>query len=920
MMTSILVLPTPVLLQISEFWTGDELYNLFLAGNHSLNLKLSRISQITVKWNASAFCDWNACLPFIKRFPKMNSLLLTTGLPIQRTQRQMEWSRLSTNLSSLSLQFCDSFELLLDGEPFLELPSLTYLSVSETDPAEITTVVNNSTYTPTIVLGQFPPNLQHLFISTCRPANCHCQVSDLDLLPPGLISFDVNIPVSWNPNSSTSKLLKFGVQDVPPTLTHLGIRLSSYKNLDIQRVGPTLKYLRLYEGNLFFAEKPIARMTSREGPPLRSLFPHLHTLILPPKIGKYLPWHVFETLPLSITRLEGPFDLRNRPSAESTDVCRQLNLEHSRIGHGTDDARPGAPRMIRHFAVTSDYEDDMNFFWEFFPLLEKISCPHTYRTSFFHYLPKNLRFLHMPSMDGVVSHLPTSLTSIRCDRIRLTRDAWQLAASLLPNASAEMKSKVVLPRLVTFSMLGHSLSVELISMLPNTLENLEVVIMDMDTLAAFANFWSEAAMLPHLTSLVVQVPTNDNQSPTFSPLMMSIEVLPATLRELTIRGTCEFPSGLSQESLRNHSRLTSLSLAEPLPPKDIFAQLPPQLLRLSCALASPVDLNDVEALGMLSTLPHHLRSLQLSLPTQENWFIPINRSSLRHLPLSIIDDSIAYRFKTLRALPGSLISESMLFAASGCLAASALPRSLSEFLAPWNAGKGHLIPTTLLQLFTERMWMDSWKDVLKHLLIYRVPLIGAIIPNQYHLSSQSGTAWSSPVLHAIALPPNLSRFEPLHNDFKRAYTTSRAVNHASEYQTRDRRLNRYFTRSAFQLMNIIVSCVGLNLIIGDHPVPRALSWISIIGSLVYMLRIPNGVGHLPIASKGLSSALGLLFFPGIPLMVTMSLSSYAFAVALGFSRTPWSVPSRVLSFGLGSILEFGIYFFTKKVSFEGNPL
>lgn len=874
--THILVFPQELWELVGTFLAEDGLAKLLLVGNRLLSHRIRYISTVTVHWMSSAFCDWQSCKPFLSSFPRLNTLTLSTQDVNRLIVDEACLEILPTSLTSLTLRFPD-VSCCFEGSNAKNLhrfPSLTYLHASE---------ISNARHIR-IMLDDFPPTLLHLYLHL--PDQSIKNKAGLGEIFPNLLTLDVGI--------GSCKFFA----PTPPHLTHLGIGRAwhSQSHIDITTMAKTLQFLRLYGGELIYEGQPLIRHQAQgkgghaNAPALRSVLPHLHTLILPSS-NEY-DWRIFEALPLSVTRIGAKFGALD--DVETT--CEKMNQLHCTT-EGPN--RPGAPMMIRRLDCPPP---NISALLPFFPLLEDLKAgpKHvgTFRTD---QLPRRLISINVRALIGPIAHLPSSLSSLICQELD--------NVDLRPFQALSSSYSVAFPFLTTLIVSNFPLFSDHIHALPNTLETLEVLFTDARPMEALAEKTNVKHQLSLLTFLSVEFRNNSILYPTppqydtgrteILPLIDNT-LLPASLTHLELSGDYLLAASPSTQSLAQHRRIKTLTLHRVEYPATLLSQIPNQVLHLTVNFSVPIDLNDNTMVQLLLGLPHNLRSFHINGATE--WFTPAKRASLFSWPRAP-QNSAEWRFELLRRLPGMCGSESELLSHSEEFTASCLPRTLSTFSAtyPLSSGPGSTTNKHGRMRFARPL-------INKALLLFftlRLPLLGIFKPPAPPYTMMPLTLNQESHRPLIsALPLKLSSFQPgivvLQESFQARLND--VLYNRQEYQ--DKHQSRYWNNMAYHCLNILVwTMAAFHFRPSFGSPPFIFQWVNMIGSALtipvqsfiyrqYLTRKRIGIGAASSTWNRISSIFFTIAFLAVGLVV-MSYASFTGMIAFGYGRPGTTLHQRL---------------------------
>ena len=900
--------PADVLNRVSHFLDEDELFKLFLSGDRAFLARLRQISTITAVWKSSTPCGWNRLSSFIHAFPHLHTITIRLESQHHEPKEPFNVAFLPLNLASLSLEFHGALDCLASKTAFKPLHSLTHLSI----------VQKSSTPTNLSVdMTQFPASLLSLQLSNNGQPTPSYDAEKL-LLPADLTSLDLNMP----PRMSHPDKCVVRIQNTH--LKHLslqGFYLHSFA-VDITNVASELESLRAPQ--LCLLDMPIDRITQTYGTPLRNIFPRLHTLILtaPP----YIPWTIMQTLPPSITKLGGSFDMRTDAIAVAIQVCRQLNDLH--LSAKETGQACFLPKNVTDL-VLRDHES-LKDMLPFFTSLKNYSAPYVTGTIELKDLPRTIQKVSANRVAGPVAEIPPHLTSLSCD-ILVINDFKQEKPSNSSLMDLQVPSK--LSHLLHFSVQSSRLTHAIVSLLPDTLQTIDVVIVTPDVLEALTNKFNGSTFLRSLRIKVPYVEPEDRRG----DIIIGSRTIPNGIKTLQLVGNYFFAPPLSTDSLRSHPNLTSLKSASPEHPTTILPLLPRQLFRLVCVLSRSVDLNDDFMLETALNFPPSLRELRISFvgfSGISSWFIPATkRLPLRSILPHLLTNGAEFRFRLLRVLPTSWVDEVTLIKANEGFLHARLPRVLSEFGAPFFNHRNQHKPDakrTPWQGAVEIFTLTSPLEILQRFLFTRFPLIGLLLPSSYRLDER--TLFRAPEFtqQISTLPTRIQDLNSGIPELDRAYFD----------RTRDSSAEAIASSQAFAPERVIFRTIfhSLNLLTWLHfryflqldrhtnPLAWSYAWINILGSalslpihLIYFrkhlniridpMRMPEGIELLKVALVWITVGT-VITVPSIGFLWT---TNFAAAVALDYAPTRWSSLAKAIAGGFLAGSELLIQLITSRL-------
>lgn len=900
----LLSFPVDILDQISRFLIGNEVLNLLMTGNRALMQRLRNISTLSVSWSCSRYTDWNDCLPLIRLFSRLRVLTLKTSPPLHRCLSSLEVGKLPSNLSSLSLHYSDSLALLTKGEPFLGMHSLTFLSLSHT------ATIFNSASNCSIRLDQFPPSLLHLIISekTSNPSfgvgHYFYYLADMDLLPPELITFDVNIVALMD--TRREKLVPKEQPFLLSSLKHLGISVFGM-HMPLDHVRNELRSLRIYGGDVCFGGKSFADLRSDHGAAIRTLLPHLHTFILEGTLNASL--EMIESLPSTVTRFGGNMEY-TLPENDAVELLRGLNRAYQQALHLTD--RPGAPMMIRSLEIRN-VENQLKHVLPFFSSLERLNTHGYQPIPELEKMPPKLRgSLNADTLIGPPERLPRSLTSVACQ-------TWDLELYVPKEESLMASVAATMPALVTLNLDDTYLSKAMIPLLPKTLERFKVCVADQDILEALATRANFESLLPNLNDLSLRL----------GHVKVSLDQLPSSIASLELAGLYTLSDGLSRASLAHHPRLTSLKMEKAMPSKEVLPHLSKRLLHAYFAISTEIDLNDPETVEMMYGLPPDLRTLHISpqiVANGKTWFAPASRSVIQ--PLTVLANarsSAETRFRLAKMLPPVFISKSLLFLVAETYMLSLLPRRITDFSAPFEYSHSIIyldLDETFFQTLVETCWVENGEPTMLHVFVTRLPLLGLFFPEQFRPSTKGLAVRRIDIYLGYRLRnllPRLSNFEPRFIALRNAYASYRSGRPVGYSDQEDVAVFQFLGRMAAHTVNLTVWIslhYYLQLDRATQPIAWSLEWVNLVGSaaaiplhLVAQRRLIPALRNF----AGLKDLLQLLGLSSIFLWIVLLITNYSTAVLFGFSGSNWSFAARLPALLFMFIGELILHFASRRL-------
>lgn len=918
--------PVDVLDRISYFLNDDELFKLFRSGDRAFLARLRQISTVTAVWKSSALCGWNRFSTFLAAFPKMHTVILRVSSEFQVPSEPFNSDFLPLNLASISIEFYGALHCLIRKKPFEHFHSLTHLSISQhsapaCDP-------------PKIDLTQFPKSLLRLRLHTGRSQAYSYLSTQLNELPPDLTALDLNLPTD-------TQVIQLGPS--LSSLKHLTLKAPTFRSfgVDLTHVAANLESLEV--PTPYFRGEYIRRITYDDGTPLRIIFPRLHTLVVTRSAS--LPWSMLETLPLSITKVGGHFNMSPDGIAAGLQACRNLNERHLSATGAASEAC-FAPLLVRH--LVSFGREKLGAFFPYFSSLEELSAPLLEGSTEWKDLPRRIQAIEANRLSGPSALIPRSLTSISCDVLAIKEDNEVKRLESDRDAIDGVQVPIKLPHLVHLSVLSSRITHAIVSLLPETLRTLDVVIATPDVLEALTEKSGFEGDLPLLSSLRIKVPFLEPES-RLGDLIISADTIPGCIKSLELAGDYKLVHPLSSNSLKSHPNLTSLKFASPEHPTAILPQLPKTLLRFSCLLSKPVDLHDEFMLYTVLNLPPSLRELRVSLHSSDSykfngWLIlPTNRLPFWSILPHLQESSMGFRFRLLRALPAGWVREEALTQSAERYVHSRLPGVLSEFSAPFydprkhNLAKDyrpdHRAKDTPWQLVIEFITLTTPLEIFQRTLFTRLPLLGLLVPRQYY--EDQDVVFRTPlyVPRISALPPRIQDLHSGEPELDRAYfDRTRDSSREAIRQANVRTPERVIARTMFQSLNLLAWLhlrYYLALDRHQHPLAWTFAWINLLGSAVTIpLQLfvhrkslaslipdpnyrPEGIDIIKNALPFLLAGL-IVSIPSIGLLWS---TNFATAVALDYAPSRWNSWYKAAAFGFATLSEVVIHVITSRILF-----
>lgn len=238
-------LDAPILRLNSDIWSS---LGAFTSPNELIKLSMlspllrDRIKQGTrslhLCWTSYHYIDVSTVLHVINQYPHVSEVSFTSQDNIKPHWTPVDWSRLPTQLTSLSLCFADSVCSFF-GNPVLIGDLLPCLRVSED-------VVSPSVHLPPLLrLRGLPPHLLHLHISSYRPLST--PYSDFNELPTGLETLALDLKLGFVADESdgfSPITVKMHAPRFPPHLKSLSYgHCNGFLHLDLSTLPQTLESL-----------------------------------------------------------------------------------------------------------------------------------------------------------------------------------------------------------------------------------------------------------------------------------------------------------------------------------------------------------------------------------------------------------------------------------------------------------------------------------------------------------------------------------------------------------------------------------------------------------------------------------------------------------------------------------------------------
>lgn len=967
-------LPDAGLDRIAWFLFGNGFFKLIRTGDRALRAKLLRTSSLTVLWESANFCDWSACHSFIASFPNLRELVLRTESLRHYVKAPLDVEMLPSSLVKLHLCFRGVFRLMAvpmvgtePKEPFKRFKSLETLYLEQA-------MNDDGIYTGQVSLRSLPDSLAHLHVR-CAGAGAYFYLyEDLEYLPRALQTFDVDISMECHSNPAGGLQLGgamrafFGAAGgglvvfpnasypQPSSLSFLRMTMSTYSVcIDVSQVASSLTYLCVNRGGITFNNKllflsqttqsgespfhpasiisqgascPYSYYDEHEHVSIRKMLPNLRSLSV--ELRHWVDWSIFETLPLSLTRLSASFSYTNIKSIQ--DMCEDLNTRY--LSSSSED-RPGAPAMLIAFHLPTHLGYEIASILQYFPSLLSLDLTKTRRDSpplpsLKTCLPPRLRhlsFWRLSDEQDDLSVLPRTLESLRVVQLSLKR------MESMMGVPRSLDSESCFPRLASLSVETTAASHTLISILPNSLESLSLVVDDASVLEALTLRANVENLLPQLNFLKILVPY---AAPTElkEPIVISLRTIPASIATLKIYGSYQFPLSLEAPSrslnaplssyyddivdptsLRFHTKMQDWSSSTPQRTEILLPQLPRTLRILSFDLASSLDFNRLDVVEALQDIPPLLWELNIVSSERVPLMVPLDgwniESKLRlvdgnpSLPKSTFGRNEVKLPISLRK--AALLCEDFLF--------RCLPRSLrSVRLDVPQSYKHSRWHSNVFLLIAEARLYEPWHYV-KRFIISRLPLIGFLLrpTNSPRMLRDTGEKRFTVAPPRISLWTSIFDSSPIliHPD-KLLKAPSRPLH---EDLSVDREKSEY--RILFHIFNIALwSFLGRYFPMDrqTHPFVWALYWNNILGSVlnlpVLVYRRHSALALPPSRNSFSSMAVQFVMVVLIPWTMLSTTTGASWLIAGGVTSSRWSTLSRVSALVVGTIGEALIQFMT----------
>lgn len=845
--------------QIAWFLYGDGFSHLILTGDRVLQYKLFRIRSLTIAWQSSRFCRWDACLPFIGRFPNLRELALRTLSPLHGSIELPTIEKLPSNLESLQLRFRGALDLICEAYVSHRLPvhyAKSGFRLCDHFTCLKTLIVDQETVhgelATTLSLSSLPSTLKHLYLGT-NLDTCEIDANDLHNLPRELEILDLGLPKQpsggslWPPairvrtdqshNSPNGPQYYFKIPNNNlsagsansmsslPTLTRLCISaVLPEVRIDISAIAFSLRFLHIGKGTVTFYDHPlfrpgpIGRISSRSNTSLRDILPRLESLVLP--VETTTSWKIFETLPLSVTRINVTFYLSE--INEIVAFCRDLN---ERYLQGSGEDRPFAPMLLKEFR----FPLASNGLLPYFSSVENLDAQGPMPVPL-EQLSRKLKALTASKIYGELELLPRTLQSLHIGLlIPPTKNRVVTSGSMMSIVPKARPISGNFPRLSSLKITTTILDGELLRLLPSSLENLHVSVDSMEILEALAVMADVRNAFPRLTSLGISGPPPDDQRPT----LISMDTIPTSITELLLLRSYTFPPPYSSRSLRYHPNLRHLTSLEPKDPLVILPQLPRELRHANFYLASPIDLTIPKTLEELRKLPQKLQDLRIVPPGTENYLKHVPRASLDFSMRKTLANGYRDRFGVSFWFPVSLWSNSKVFFLSENFVLSCLPRSLItlELEISNHAELYEHQKTSNAMIWLMELRLNQPIDFLKRIAISRLPALGIFL-NPSNKTFQPIVA--EPCLHKRyeSAPPTISHWKTNYSQ-SRPYH-QRRLTQGLPPSTNVGNKEDFVFRMMYHVWNLALWLYldwAFPFTRNDHPLAWALKWNNWIGSV-----------------------------------------------------------------------------------------
>lgn len=885
---SILAFPTEVWDLIVPHIEDNGLFKLIYAGNRTLSAKLLQVSDVKAHWMNLRHCNWIECKPFISQFSKLKSLTISSDRPSQIPKSLLSPAMLPSSMVSLTLFFAGALDLLVGRTLFLGLQSLESLRVASGASLETLNVGPRGGW---IDLAQFPPGLRHLTMGFTAPYKASTYfLKTPEGLPPNLLTYDCFAPIRRTNN------VVLGSSELPSSLTRLAIQVEFNAHIDITHCASTLQVLRVYSGNLKFANKRVERLFSREGLPLRTIFPVLNTLVLP--WGDNLPCHIFETLPLCLVNLGSDFDFTNA-TAEDLALCQKLNRLYL---ESNDPNRPGAPVMIRTLrlspvSIAVNQSPELDPWMPVFPSLT--SCLFSRMdVSSFDGIPKDILSLEANIISAPLQGLPHSLQTLKCGDLQLQAlDEATSSANVNEIPDLSLHEPIKFPPLVELSITHVYLTLRHVSILPRTLEKLQCSLDSHEALEALTQKANVDRLLPLLSSLIFNDHLSHSKSSPSSIIVISLDTIPSTITSLEI-GTSVGYAPQADRSLHLHPSLTDLKVTYAEYFEVITHQLPPQLRKLEIKLKRPVDLNLFSNVQLLLDMPKLLEDIDIKLDVRRMhaWFVPFKHCSL----ISLISEirrlpNLPIGYHILKSLPSFIIPTSLLWILSESFALSLIPRRTIVFRAQhpsFNLIQHNSPLHHMIEFYLARRAVGVWRSFAT----FRCPLVSLCVPSHY---TRQVPTDSQIFLRFKNLPPSISHFDPIDGELATVRN-----DHVRERYTRvpcrdslDSVERRFSWRMALHFISILAwALIWLAGIVDQESI---LSWLPHTMAVGSTLAIATQFFTYRYLIRSFfttwKSVVREFWIGGLILLWLISTTNAAGIIALGASAWSWNLPSRLVA-------------------------
>lgn len=709
-------LPVEILEQIIWFSGPNASLRLIECGERLFNVKVRRTKVLSLRWESSAYYDWDRCSVIWNAFPNLTSLRLSTFLPTLLGNTQWRRGCFPKQLIHLSVHFSDAFALLNPEYDMLSNLTLLQSLYAYCQPPK------HATH---LTIRDLPECLRilRLGIEESLPSSTKFvyDLADASSFPEYLETVHIE-PFSVqkellanNPRRSNIQPLQVSLRS--PCITNLSLRTVSPQDFDLSAIAAQLTRLELD----FHEPSPFELSPSST---FRSDFPNLQAIKT--RFSQPFVWSHLRYLPPLITELSTNFDEFLDAPAETDADLAAMNDEYSR--HGYDIGYPApmnlllvtsisrakkflAPSHLRHFLHLANASSVLTSF---------VSLDEA---------PQGDDRLNLNTLDfGALSRLPQRLQSLNTE-FQVSQHDLPLPGTLTPHLT---------------SLTCGELPLELIPLLPRSLQSLTLCVSDMQPLYLITRRANEGT-LAELRTMNVSCPLVPNSS-VYRPLELSAATIPNTMTSLVIDKAQVQISTHLPSSIRQLLALVDLRIEQPVDGLKLIRHLPRSLKRLEATFTSPLDLANVADCVEFCSFKHQVPRLK-TLIIRKQFIRPLTPSNKpQNLSLARFFSLPAplrrlYAEVFFRTLNHRLASEKFAF--------SCLPRELSELsLADWNAQMQHL------DRLSESYLNDAWDLFLRPALMYSFPILGLRLSD--HEDKPFGTWTKVAETFGNALPPYLS--------------------------------------------------------------------------------------------------------------------------------------------------------------------